>query len=442
MKDWPGARHGWTLTILLTLAYILSYVDRSIIGLMIEPIKADLGLNDEQMGYLIGPAFALFYATIGLPLGWLADRRRRTRLVAIGIALWSVATAFSGLAKGFGHLFVARMGVGVGEAVLSPCAMSLISDSFPPEKRGKPVGVYSTALSLGAGIASLIGAGVLAWAQTSSDVVIPVIGAVRPWQVVFLAVGIPGMLLSLPFLFLREPARRQVQGRAAAGSSFGEMLTYVRRRWKAFGGLIALVSAMTITAYSQGFMASGFVRHFGWQIQDYALVNGLVNLAFGPIAVAATGVLCDRWRAAGRGDAPFRLLVIGLAIMACSGSSAMLMPTAALAFVLLGITTIAMGVVTTTGILSLLDIAPANMRGQIVSIYYMAISIAGLGIGPTSVGLFSSRLFGEQNLHLALAAVPITFALIPLLLSGFIGRHYRAERQMIAEVEIQSVKSG
>ena len=440
MKAWPGARHGWTLTILLTLAYILSYVDRSIIGLMIEPIKADLGLNDEQMGYLIGPAFALFYATIGLPLGWLADRRSRTRLVAIGIALWSLATAFSGMARGFGHLFVARMGVGVGEAVLSPCAMSLISDSFPPEKRGKPVGVYSTALSLGAGIASLIGAGVLAWAQTSSDVELPILGAIRPWQMVFLAVGIPGLLLSLPFLFLREPERRQVRGQAASGSGFGEMLRYVLHRWQAFGGLIVLVAAMTITAYSQGFMASGFVRHFGWQIQDYALVNGLINLAFGPVAVATTGVLCDRWRAAGRQDAPFRMLVIGLAVMAFSGSGSMLMPSATLAFVMLGITTVAMGVETTTGIISLLDIAPSNMRGQIVSLYYMAISIAGLGIGPTSVGIFSSRIFGEENLHLALAAVPITFALIPLLFSSAIGRHYRHERQAIAQLELSSAK--
>ena len=126
------------MVIVLTIAYILSFVDRYILGLLIEPIKADLGLTDTQIGYLLGLAFSLFYATMGLPLGYLADRKRRTVLVAAGIAVWSLATAASGLAKNFWHMFIARMTVGAGEATLSPCAMSMISDSFPREKRGPP----------------------------------------------------------------------------------------------------------------------------------------------------------------------------------------------------------------------------------------------------------------------------------------------------------------
>ena len=130
------------MVILLTIAYVFSFVDRGILGLLIEPIKADIHLTDEQLGYLIGPAFALFYATMGLPLGWLADRVRRTWIVTAGIALWSIATAASGLASSVWHLLAARMSVGVGEATLGPCAMSMIADSFPPERRGKPVAIY------------------------------------------------------------------------------------------------------------------------------------------------------------------------------------------------------------------------------------------------------------------------------------------------------------
>jgi MFS family permease len=137
----PSPVQCWFLTLLLTLAYVLSYVDRSILGLLIQPIKADLHITDEQLELLIGLAFGLFYATIGVPPGWLADRARRTWIVAAGIALWSAATITLGMVSGFGHLFIARMAVGVGEATLSPCAMSLIGDSFPPERRGKPVGV-------------------------------------------------------------------------------------------------------------------------------------------------------------------------------------------------------------------------------------------------------------------------------------------------------------
>ncbi|MEL7027630.1 MAG: MFS transporter, partial [Pseudomonadota bacterium] len=115
-----------TMVALLTVIYVLSFIDRYILGLLIEPIKADLNLTDTQIGLLLGPSFAIFYALMGLPLGWLADRKRRTWIIAVGLGLWSLATALSGLAKSFAHLFLMRIGVGVGEAALSPCAMSLI----------------------------------------------------------------------------------------------------------------------------------------------------------------------------------------------------------------------------------------------------------------------------------------------------------------------------
>lgn len=429
MTGWPPPRAGWTMTILLTLAYILSYVDRSILGLLIEPIKADIALTDEQMGYLIGPAFALFYATIGLPLGWLADRSRRKRIVAFGIALWSLATMASGLARSFGHLFVARMTVGVGEATLSPCAMSMIGDSFPPERRGKPVATYNMALSLGAGIASLIGAAVLTWAKTSEGMELPLIGAAKPWQIAFFIVGLPGLLLAIPFLLMKEPPRQSQTG--TVGPGFGEMLTYLKARWPAFAGIILLVCVMTITAYSQGFLASAFARRYGWEVSDYALVNGFMSLAIGPVTIAATGVLCDRWRIAGRHDAPFTLLSIGFVLMLGGCSLALLTPSPITAFALLGIGTAGIAIVTATGILALLDMTPAAIRGQVVAIYYMTISIAGLGLGPTSVGFLSTRLFGEANLHLAVSAVPVLFGLLPLLLFPAIRTRYRTQKSAI-----------
>ena len=433
MNHYPPARAGWALTILLTITYILSYVDRSILGLLIEPIKEDIAISDEQMGYLIGPAFALFYATMGLPMGWLADRTKRTKILAAGVLLWSVATAFSGLARSFAQLFVARMSVGVGEAVLGPCAMSMIGDSFPPEKRGRPVGIYSTALSLGAGIASLVGAGVLAWASQSGAMEVPFFGPMKPWQLAFFAVGVPGVLLAVVFLFFPEPPR-QTTGATPEASSFGAMLSHLTQHWAAFAGLILLVSVMTITAYSHAFLPSAFARRFGWEVADYAVVNGLMALALGPVTVAGIGILADKWRAAGREDAPFRLLSVGFVLMVVANGAAMLMPNAALAFVALGLTTVAIGIITATGILSLLDITPAAIRGQVVAIYYMVISVAGLGLGPTGVGMLSTRVFGEERLHLAVAAAPVMFAAIPLLLLPFIARAYRARKAaMLAE---------
>lgn len=425
MTRYPSSRTAWTLTILLTIAYVLSFVDRYILGLLVEPIKADLGLTDEQIGYLIGPAFALFYATMGVPLGWAADRVRRTRLVAAGVALWSIATAASGLVRGFFGLLVARMSVGVGEAVLSPSAMSMIADSFPPEKRGRPVGVYSAALSLGAGLASLIGAAVLTWAKASQGIELPIVGAVKPWQFAFIVVGLPGVLLALLFLLVPEPPRQRAAGEGPKPASFGESLRVTTSRFGAFGGLVLLVSVMTVIAYSQGFNPAAFSRTFGWEARDYALVNGIKILAIGPATVALTGILIDRWRSAGREDAAFRVLAIGFVAMVPTSALPFYMPGPWTAFVMLGISTIAIGVVTAAGIVALLSITPGTSRGTIVALYYMVISIAGLGLGPTTVGLLSTRLFGEEELRTAIAAIPILFGLIPLLLLPLIGRAYR-----------------
>lgn len=423
---YPAPRTAWTLTALLTVAYVFSFVDRYILGLLVEPIKADLGISDEAMGYLLGPAFALFYATIGVPLGWLADRVRRTWIVAAGIALWSLATAASGLARGFGHLFGARMAVGVGEAVLSPSAMSLIADSFPPEKRGRPVAVYSAALSLGAGLASLIGAVVLTWAKAADGVTLPVLGAVRPWQFAFLAVGLPGLLVAIGFLLVPEPVRKR-EGGVGGAMPFGAAMRLVGGRIGAFGGVALLVSVMTVIAYSHGFNPAAFSRTYGWEAREYALVNGFMILAVGPATVAATGWAIDRWRAKGRTDAAFRVLAIGFVAMLPFNAVALFMPGPWGAFAVLALATASIGIVTAAGIVTLLAITPGGARATIVALYYMVISIAGLGLGPTTVGLLSTRVFGEAELRAAVASVPLIYGLVPLLLIPLIARAYRAE---------------
>ena len=191
---YPAAGYAWYMVILLTLAYICSFIDRYMLGLLVEPIKADLNLTDTQLGLLLGPAFAIFYATMGLPLGWLADRRRRTWIVAAGITIWSAATIACGLVKNFFQMFIARMSVGIGEATLSPCAISMISDSFPRERRAKPIAFYTMAVSIGAALASLFSATVLVWAKSNPGMSLPLVGPIAAWQLAFIAVGLPGFM--------------------------------------------------------------------------------------------------------------------------------------------------------------------------------------------------------------------------------------------------------
>jgi len=430
---YPSSGSAWFLVGLLTAAYVLSYIDRAILGLLIEPIKADLNLTDEQIGLVLGPAFAVFYATMGLPLGWLVDRARRTWIVGFGVIIWSIATAVSGLAKNFLHLFAARMAVGVGEATLSPSAMSMIADSFPPERRGKPISVYVAALSLGSGIASLIVSGVLVWAKGVGEISLPTLGVLAPWQITFIAVGLPGLLVGLLFFFIREPIRRPIESAEIEmeGNGVGVALGYLKKNLGAYLGFISLACVMTIIAYSHGFLPPAFERTWGWAPEKYAAINGAVLIVLGPVTVITTGFIMDKWVQAGVSDAPLRLLVIGTLIMVPSAAVSMIMPTAASAYAVLSICNMGIGIVSTSAVAAVLAITPAQIRGQIVAFYYMAISMAGLFLGPTSVGMLSTRFFGEEKLNQAIATLPIIYGLIPVLLIPITVRLYRSQMTKI-----------
>ncbi len=423
---YPSPAYAWYMVILLTLAYVLSFVDRYILGLLIEPIKADLQLTDTQIGYLLGLAFSLFYATMGLPLGYLADRKRRTVLVAAGIAVWSAATVASGMAKNFVHMFIARMSVGAGEATLSPCAMSMISDSFPREKRGRPIAFYTAALSVGAGIASLLSAGILNWAKTVENISVPLLGQVAPWQLTFIVVGIPGLLLAPLVLTLREPPRQRTAGNDVA-PKFSVMLAHVGARWKTYASVVYFVCVMTIVAYSQGWYAPMFSRTWGWDAQIYATVNAIVLLAVGPLTVNIAGWLNDKFYARGRKDAPILIIMIGACILVPTGIMAPLMPSPFIAFGVIAVNTCGIALASATGVTALLNITPSEIRGQTVALYYMAISMAGLLLGPGTVGFLSDNLFGNENLNYAVAAVPAIFGIPALLLIPYARKSYLAE---------------
>ena len=152
---YPSGRVAWYAVSVLLIAYTIAFIDRTILSLLVGPIQADLGIGDTAMGLLHGIAFALFYCLLGLPIAWLSDRYSRRWIIAVGMALWSFMTALCGFAQSFVQLFLARMGVGVGEATLSPAAYSMIADLFPSNRLGRAMGVYSSGVFFGAGIAFL-----------------------------------------------------------------------------------------------------------------------------------------------------------------------------------------------------------------------------------------------------------------------------------------------
>lgn len=212
---YPRPRYAWYVVGVLMVAYVFSFIDRQILNLLVGPIRRDLGISDTGMSVLMGFSFAVFYTAFGLPLGRIADSRSRRGLIGFGMAFWSLMTAACGLAQRYWQLVLLRIGVGVGEASLSPAAYSLIMDYFPPARRSLAISVYSMAIYLGAGLALLLGGVVIQVTSVAPSVGVPLLGEIRSWQAVMLAVGLPGLLAALLLLTVREPLRR---GNAGAGA--------------------------------------------------------------------------------------------------------------------------------------------------------------------------------------------------------------------------------
>src|SRR5260370_277791 len=218
-QPYPPAGYSWYVVGVLTLVYVFSFIDRQIMSLLVRPLRRDLGISDTQVSVLMGFGFAVFYTFCGIPLGRLADTRSRRSIIAAGLVAWSAFTAMCGLARNFWQMLVWRMGVGVGEASLSPSAYSLITDYFPKEKLATAISVYSAGIYIGAGMSYLLGGIIVRLASMQEAWMLPVVGAVRPWQVIFFAVGLPGLLVALLMDTVREPVPRGV-GRHASRIPF------------------------------------------------------------------------------------------------------------------------------------------------------------------------------------------------------------------------------
>ncbi len=276
-----GGAYSWYVLGVLVLVYVFNFIDRQIMSILAEDIKADLGIDDAQIGFLYGTVFGVFYALFGIPLGRLADMWHRIRLLTVGLTLWSGMTALSGLAQNFGQLAMARIGVGVGEASASPVAFSVLSDYFPKEKRATALAIYSSGLYLGGGISLFIG-GLIKdnWNAAFPDGSAPL--GIVGWQAAFLSVGIPGLILALWVATLREPIR---------GLSEGIIMPKEPHPWpKFFTELSSVVPPFTL------FHAAGYGRKA--LMENLAAAGVVAAIAF---ALSASIGNWPQWLALGTG---------------------------------------------------------------------------------------------------------------------------------------------
>lgn len=421
---YPKPTYSWTLIVFLTLAYVSSFIDRYILGLLVEPIKETTGASDTTMGFLFS-AFNMTYALIALPIGLLIDRRSRTKIVAIGVFLWSIATVWTGLAKTLPQLFMARMSVGVGEAVLSPASFSMIGDSFPKEKRGLPIAVYSMALVFGSALANLIASVVLPWAENFGQISLPVFGDLETWQFIFIIVGLPGFLLSIVFLLFKEPAR--IESSPRDGAKFSDAFLFVKDKGAVFFTFVSIFMCMVAIAYGSGFNASLFSRVWGWDPALYSRYNGLSLLFISPVVYLFFGWLSDKGMMRGVKDTPLRIAIVGLFVMIPAAIAYPLLSNVWIAFALNIVTNIGIGMISVTGVNALLNIVPGDVRGFVVSLYYFCISFIGGALSPPMIGWINDTFYGGSGLQYAMAIYPIVFGLPVILLSPWTLKFYRRE---------------
>jgi MFS family permease len=436
-SGWPQRRAAWTIVAALTAAQFVNAIDRHLIGILIGPIKQDLHITDSNVGQL-ALAFSILYALMGLVAGRWADSLSRKTIIACGAAVWSVMTVAFGLARSLPQLALARMGVGAGEATLNPSGYSMIADCFPPAQRATPMGVFVAGSTLGQAF-TLFAAGALiqhltlqsiTWATPWGDVL-------RPWQIAFVCAGLPGILIVLLMLAIREPARRELLPGAGAEESgppaqlpLLQVARHFSGHWRLYAPIYAGFGMLLMWELGKALWApSLFSRSYGWQPARIGLALGSLTLVFGSAGLISAGRVAEWFARRGHSDAYLRAALIGAAVGLPFAALAPQMPTPALALCLFAPAYFCGNFPVALAPALLSTVTPNQMRAQITALYLAAVNLLGAGIGPLYIGTLTDHVFHDDRLlkhSLSLAAA--TMLPLGMLLLWIAMRQLRAHR--------------
>jgi MFS family permease len=418
------------VVIVYAITNALSYADRTMVTLLVQPIKHDFGFSDVQMGLITGLSFGLAYAVFSLPVGRLVDRFSRKWIATAGITIWTAMTALCGTVGSFGSLFAFRFGTGIGEAVVYPTAMSSAADYMPRSLLSRAIGTIITGGFLGSGIAFIVGGLIIRSIGEHGSVVLPYVGQVAAWRVTFLAAAAPGVLVALLMaLTVPEPARRNITSSGESVPSQGDHLP-VSAVWRYFAThrrlLACLIVGMgfcTLYGQAQSVWAPAFiVRTYHWTTSSVGVVSGVISIFTGAIGPLASAVIADRLLARGRHDALIKtaLCAVAIAIPVCV--AALLAPNAWSALTLQGISSLFLQAPFPLAAATIQMIVPNRMRGQITASYLFFINMLGLGLGPLAVGFITDHVFNEQMIRYSLIlwcviVLPLAVATLSLVLA-------------------------
>lgn len=422
-EPWPSPARAWYAVAVLALALMVTYLDRGILSLLVEPIKHDLRISDTQMSLLMGFAFVLFYMLVAFPIARLVDYKSRRAIIGVGTAIWSLTTALSGLARTFGQLFGCRVGAGIGAACGSPASFSMVADLFPPAKLPRAFAVLFFGTFLGEGVALIVG-GTLAGAFTRLSTTLPLVGTLHGWQLTLIAIGLPGLVVAALMATVREPARRGRMTPIAGNTTVAQrppvrdVLAFV---WKNAGVFLPMFGSMGISAMMgfgiRSWAPSFYIRTFHWSVAKYGLVQGVLALTIMPIGILAGSLLAERLARKGYDDANMRAVLIGQ-LLALPGMILFpLMPTAPLAMAMSTWYVFFFVWAQAPMNAALQIVTPNEMRGQVTALFLFVFNVIGTGLGPTMVALFTDYVFrSDQMLGHSIAIATFTLGTVTALI--------------------------
>jgi MFS family permease len=425
---------GWSnrqlayVVLMLTLASTLSIIDRQILNVMIGPVKRDLGgISDTQVSLIMGFAFSLFYSFLALPAGWIADRYDRRKLMAAGIVGWSVMTALCGMAGHYWQLFLARMGVGVGEATLGPAATSTLSDYFTPERLPLALGMVSAAPFIGQGLANIGGGPLIDYLESVPNLTVPVLGQVYSWQLVFILLGLPGVLLGLLMLTLREPPRRGRLAKAG-GLPLSDVWQFIRQRGAFFGLIFLAYLGLATQGWSLfSWIVEFYVRNHGWTRTQIGLNYGAIAMLVGIAGSITGGMVAGRLLRSRVQDATLRVAMVASAVLLPTAVMLTLVDDPWVGIALLVPVTFCMAMPNGLMLATLQSVAPNELRGQMVAVYLIAVNFLSYTFAPSLPALLSDYLFqSELALGKAISLLAVVNYSVAIIALGLALKHYRA----------------
>lgn len=410
----------------LTLAYVLSFIDRQILSLLVEPMKRDLGLTDVQVSLLQGLAFASIYCVAGLPLGRAADQFNRRNIILWGIASWSVMTSLCGVVRSYGALALCRGGVGVGEATLSPAAYSMLSDYFPSRRLPAAMSFYNLGPAIGSGLAFMLGGAVLSLASSTRTLSIGFLHDVRPWQVTFLIVGALGVVLIALLTLVQEPPRRLAHTDANQTADFRETLRFLGTHWASLGTFFVGLSLLGIVSYStMSWYPTMFVRSFSADLSHVGLTYGALS-----IVMSITGNILGGWcaiKVAERNyNDPYVRWVLSVTVLVTvSGALVPLVPTLHGSYLASCLLLIVQNAWMGSAVAALHIAVPNRMRAQLTAILLFGTNIVGLSVGPSGVAAITQFVFEDPHaLRYSLVIVSIVAGSLATLVLWFSLRQF------------------